>query len=197
MLHTMIGPDDEPKRASILFVCTGNICRSPAAERLISGLGNSQITVSSAGTRAMVGAPISAPMVPLLISAGADPVHFRARQLTESLLRSSTLVLGMTRAHRAEAVGMWPATVRRAFTLLEFARLLTSVDLTHLRGRSVAERLEASVPLAVAQRTPVHSAQPADNDIADPFRQSDREYERAFSQILEAVRTVETLMAGN
>mgnify|MGYP002738687724 CR=1 FL=1 len=46
----------------ILTVCTGNVCRSPAAERLLEHTLNPSVTVRSAGTRALVGEPIHPPM---------------------------------------------------------------------------------------------------------------------------------------
>ena len=59
---------DPPFR--ILTVCTGNICRSPVAERLLqAGLGDA-VAVSSAGVRAVVGDPIHPGMVALLERSG-------------------------------------------------------------------------------------------------------------------------------
>ena len=51
---------------SILVVCTGNVCRSPAAERLLASKLGSTVQVASAGTHALVGQPISEPMAALL-----------------------------------------------------------------------------------------------------------------------------------
>ena len=80
----------------VLFVCTGNVCRSPAAERLVrrgidvavGGIaGLSGVTVSSAGTWALVGEPISPPMAALIAGDGADAKGFAARQLTADIVR--------------------------------------------------------------------------------------------------------------
>ena len=51
---------------SILTVCTGNICRSPAVERLLTRKLGPTVSVSSAGTHALVGHPIAEPMASLL-----------------------------------------------------------------------------------------------------------------------------------
>ena len=51
---------------SILAVCTGNVCRSPAVERLLASKLGPTVSVRSAGTHALVGHPISEPMAALL-----------------------------------------------------------------------------------------------------------------------------------
>src|SRR3954465_11561123 len=117
-------PVPPEKRFQILCVCTGNICRSPAAERLLTSRLGPEVEVSSAGTQALVGEPMSPPIDQLVQSAGAAAGGFLARRLTERLMQSADLVLAMTRAHRGDVVELWPQAVRRAFTLREFARLL-------------------------------------------------------------------------
>ena len=61
---------------SILAVCTGNICRSPAVERLLASQVAPSVSVSSAGTHALVGHPISEPMATLLRQAAVEPEPF-------------------------------------------------------------------------------------------------------------------------
>ena len=73
------------KPFSVLAVCTGNICRSPPVERLLTGgLGDdTDVSVASAGVGALVGDPISTPTAALLHQAGVSPDGFAARQLTD------------------------------------------------------------------------------------------------------------------
>ena len=112
-------------RTRCLFVCTGNICRSPAAERLlrrdldrtVGGIaGLSGVHVSSAGTGALVGEPITPPMAQLVAGAGGDVERFSARQLTASIVRGADLVITMTSAHRRRdghpRAGRGPADLR-------------------------------------------------------------------------------------
>src|SRR6187200_3227962 len=89
---------------SILTVCTGNVCRSPAVERLMRREVGATISVSSAGTHALVGHPISEPMARLLRRSGVDERAFTARQLTEKLVKEADLVLALTRAQRSLVV---------------------------------------------------------------------------------------------
>lgn len=82
----------------ILMVCTGNICRSPMAEVLLADrlrkLGI-EVTVSSAGLRALVGAPADPLALELIQKRGLDLSAHRGRQLTREIIHASDLVLVM------------------------------------------------------------------------------------------------------
>jgi protein-tyrosine phosphatase len=174
---------------SILTVCTGNVCRSPAVERLLARDLGPTVFVSSAGTHALVGQPISEPMARLLRSNGVDETKFAARRLTESLMKDADLVLTLTRAQRSLAVELWPPAVRRTFTVREFARLLEELDWSALRDGTPAERLGAAMPLAAAQRG-LRRASAQDDDVIDPFRLSDDIYAASFAEIASAVNVI-------
>lgn len=173
----------------ILLVCTGNICRSPTAALLLGTALGPSVEAASAGTYALAGAGIAEPMAVHLREQGVDSTHFVARQLSEDQVRGADLVLAMTRGHRAASVEVWPASVRRAFTLREFARLLHAVDGSELPDGVPAARLAASVPLASAQRHQLKQPTELD-DIADPYRGSAADYLSAFTEIDEAVRSI-------
>jgi low molecular weight protein-tyrosine phosphatase len=179
-------PDD---RFSILTVCTGNVCRSPAVERLLASKLGPTVSVASAGTHALVGHPISEPMAVLLRNSGVEDVPFEARRLSEQMLREADLVLPLTRAQRGLVVDLWPAVVRRTFTLREFARLLDQVNGSVLPAGSPAERLRAAVPLVAAERGRLR-ASPDDDDVVDPFRLSSDVYADSFAQITSAVDVI-------
>lgn len=174
---------------AILAVCTGNVCRSPAVERLLAlGLGP-EVRVKSAGVRAVVGSPISTPMADLLRAAGADCQGFVAQQLTEAIVAEADLVLALTRAHRAAVVELVPSAVRRTFTLRELARFATAVGADALPDGPVAERLEALLPLAAAQRGRV-PVDPRDDDVVDPIGGGTRLYALSFGQLRPAVDAI-------
>ena len=174
---------------SILTVCTGNVCRSPAVERLLARDLGPTVFVSSAGTHALVGQPISDPMARLLRSNGVADGAFVARRLTESLIEGSDLVLTLTRAQRSLVVELWPPAVRRTFTVREFARLLDELDLSALSYGTLAARLGAAVPLAAAQRV-FRRASAQDDDVVDPFRLGDDVYAASFAEIISAVNVI-------
>ena len=174
---------------SILAVCTGNICRSPAVERLLASQLAPSVSVSSAGTHALVGHPISEPMATLLRQAAIEPEPFEARRLSEQMVKESDLILAMTRAQRGLVVELWPAAVRRTFTLREFARLLSWVDPSALPAGSPAERLRAAIPLAAAERGRERTS-PDEDDVVDPYRLSNEVYADSFTQILSALESI-------
>jgi low molecular weight protein-tyrosine phosphatase len=174
---------------TILAVCTGNVCRSPAAERLLANQLGPAVSVSSAGTHALVGHPISEPMAALLRRIGVEPEPFEALRLSEQLLKGADLILPMTRAQRGFIVELWPAAVRRTFTLREFARLLATVDPSALPRGTTADRLHAAIRLAAAERGRWRTS-PEDDDVVDPFRRADQVYGESFKQIRDAVEQI-------
>lgn len=95
----------------VLIVCTGNTCRSPLAaallERRLAAEGPDGITVASAGTGAMDGAPASEGAYLVALEAGLDLSTHRARLLTPELVREADLILTMSRTHlkRVEELG--------------------------------------------------------------------------------------------
>lgn len=170
-------------RFSILCVCTGNICRSPVAERLLAARLGPSVEVGSAGTFGVVGAPISEPMARRLRAADVSADLFAARRLRAPTANSADLVLALTKAHRSETVELSPALVRRTFTLLEFARLLEAMGPHELPVGTSAVRLRAAVPLLAARRSP----SPTSDDIDDPIGRPETVYERVFGEITQAV----------
>ena len=174
---------------SILTVCTGNVCRSPAVERLLGQKLGPTVSVSSAGTHALIGHPISEPMARLLQREGVEDRAFAARLLTEKLVKEADLVLALTRAQRRLVVDLWPPAVRRTFTVREFARLLAHVDPSALPDGTPSERLRIAMPLVVATRG-LGRTSAADDDVIDPYRLSDGVYAASFADIAAAVDTV-------
>jgi protein-tyrosine phosphatase len=103
----------------ILFVCTGNTCRSPLAEALaraeIARRGWKHVEAASAGLAAADGDPAARAGVAVAARAGLDLASHRSRQLTPGLAASADLILAMGSAHLAElrrlGVGERAATV--------------------------------------------------------------------------------------
>ncbi|NMM88412.1 hypothetical protein B2J88_29360 [Rhodococcus sp. SRB_17] len=129
----------------VLFVCTGNICRSPTAERLALAFAGEALIpdfrASSAGTRAVVGHPIEPTAADVLEGLGGDPTEFRARLFTKSIAAEADLILTMTERHRDQVLTLAPAQFKRTFTLREAARLARAAD-----ARGVSD-LAAARPL--------------------------------------------------
>lgn len=92
------------KRKKVLFVCTGNTCRSPMAEYLLRNKIKARKIrwwdVSSCGIRAEVGGTISKNSFAALAEKGISAEKFSPRQLTQKLIDSSTIVICMTAAQK-------------------------------------------------------------------------------------------------
>lgn len=148
----------------ILFVCTGNICRSPTAERLAAGLGvTAGVRASSAGTRAVIAHPMHPDAAQALMDLGGDPSDFSARQLTPAIATDADLVIAMTRAHRDAVLELAPRQLHRTFILTEAAALTTQFDpqdvkdLAALRPQLRAEYLD-DIADPIGREPEVHAA---------------------------------------
>ncbi|WP_204059369.1 arsenate reductase/protein-tyrosine-phosphatase family protein [Microbispora corallina] len=178
----------------ILFVCTGNICRSPLAERLtLSALGpDGPVVAASAGTRAVPGRPMDEGARRELILLGGDPEGFVSRPLTAEAVAAADLVLAASSEHRREAVALHPLAAARAFTIAEFGALARAVPAGDvLCHGDPARRAQVLVEQVRALRGLVRPEQP---DIADPYRGSRRAYRSAARRIAESLAVPLTLM---
>jgi protein-tyrosine-phosphatase len=102
---------DRPATYNILFVCTGNTCRSPLAEivtrQALEERGWDHVRVDSAGTSAVWGAPASEGSLYAAELSGLDLSGHRSQPLTYDLIENADIILGMTANHVAavEAMG--------------------------------------------------------------------------------------------
>jgi glycine hydroxymethyltransferase len=114
---------------SVLFVCTGNICRSPIAEGLFRRLlGNRQdIEVLSAGVHAVRGQPPSLYAVQVCEEEGADISDQRSQPLSSSLVDRATHIFAMTGAHVETIQTLFPQSADKIFLLREFEEAGTTV----------------------------------------------------------------------
>ena len=164
----------------ILFVCVGNVCRSPLGERLLAArLPVERFEVSSAGVGALVGAAMDPEAAGHLEAYGASADGFVARQLSTSMVQDSDLVLTATKAIRSRVLEDAPAALRRTFTVLEFAALL---DVVTNDGDPVA-----LVRAAADERS---RAALEDYDISDPFRRGSEAHAAAAEQMAAAVERI-------
>jgi protein-tyrosine phosphatase len=114
---------------SIVFVCTGNTCRSPMAESIcktmlatrlhcsIDELEDRGVTVASAGLSAVMGGRPSPEAVVVLSEMGMDLSHHESQPLGFQLVRHADLIWTMTRAHRQAILAQWPEASSRVSLL--------------------------------------------------------------------------------
>jgi glycine hydroxymethyltransferase len=114
---------------SVLFVCTGNICRSPIAEGLFRRLlGNrKEIEVASAGVHAVHGQPPSLYAVQVCEEEGVDISGLRSQPLTAALIDRATHIFAMTGAHLETIQMLFPQGGEKSFLLREFEEPGTTV----------------------------------------------------------------------
>ncbi len=156
----------------ILLVCTGNICRSPVAERLMAyRIGPStEIEVTSAGTHALVDHEMDAPSALALRGLGVEPDGHRGRQLTTWLIEDADLVLTATVEHRDTVVELLPASADYCYTMREFAQIgaLVAEAQAH-RPRRTADELRERVGHIAMQRGHLEVSATTGLNIGDPF----------------------------
>jgi protein-tyrosine phosphatase len=190
----------------ILFVCTGNTCRSPIAERLLrhkAAQAGLKLEVRSAGIAASDGAPVSENARILLERRGIE-ASGKAQSVTPELMDWAELVLTMTMGHKNALIQRFPDAVEKIRTLKEYA----IDDPETIRLRREAERLAGELQMKIALSEPIgdeerrrwvelERALPSD-DVADPFGGDLAVYEATADEIDRLLeRVLQKLTASN
>lgn len=165
-----------PKRKKIVFVCTGNTCRSPMAEVLLKArldaLGLKGFTVTSAGIQAKRGEGMNPKSVQVLAENGLSKEKFSATRLTDKLVREAFAIVCMTARQREYLMDFrWNALKKAGEEALEnnvysFAEL-AGYDVLDPYGRDIEcyryvfGLLSAGVDILVDKlNLPAHAYQP-------------------------------------
>ncbi len=111
---------------TILFVCTGNLCRSPMAagmlhQRLTAVGLDSQVQVRSAGVFSATGRSASEEAVQVMAERGVDISHHRSHELGVADIAQADLILVMEEAHRRSIFNLAPQYLHKVFLLSEMA----------------------------------------------------------------------------
>ncbi|WP_072689871.1 arsenate reductase/protein-tyrosine-phosphatase family protein [Rhodococcus marinonascens] len=164
----------------VLFVCTGNVCGSPTAERLAVAyaeeLGLTDLTAESAGTGALAGETMEPTAAQVLEGLGGDPSEFAARPLTSDLAVEADLVLTMTEGHRDQVLALAPDQLKKTFTLKEAARL--------------AEAADANTVADLASARPQYKSSGSPEDIPDPIGQDEETFLNVGSEIADLLGVI-------
>lgn len=113
------------KESNILFVCTGNICRSPIAEaiakRLWQGRARDKMKIHSAGTVALPGFKAAPLSIKMMKKRGIDINLHRSTPLTTKTIEEADLILVMEQEHRKQILHTSPSAEGKVFLLKHFA----------------------------------------------------------------------------
>ena len=184
--------------ASILVVCTGNVCRSPIAEGALRAaledrLGDGAPAVSSAGTAGWEGSGAMPESVEAAAERGLDIAGHAARRLAPGQIRSADLVVTMAVEHREDVARLVPEASGRTFTLKELVRLLEALPAT---DDAASDTVPERVARADALRRSGFRGNPWDEDVVDPLGLPLDSYRAIAWEIDEWCRRLADVLVG-
>jgi len=141
----------EESMKKVLFVCTGNTCRSSMAEaiakKILCDMGRAgEIDFSSAGVYAIPGDKASCQAVQVMKELGIDLAGHRARRIDKKLIDQADIILTMTESHKAQVLSMHPEAISKVYTLMEYADGKTG-NIQDPFGQPVDEYRKCSIEL--------------------------------------------------
>jgi protein-tyrosine phosphatase len=136
----------------IITICTGNICRSPAAEFLLrqrlEAVASWQGSVHSAGIGALVNHPADENTQAMMLAKDIDLSAHRAKQLTLEHLRQADLVLVMEKHHRQAVIDLDPTARGKTFLLGHWIN--TEIPDPYRRGEEAHAEALRLIELAIS-----------------------------------------------
>jgi protein-tyrosine phosphatase len=175
---------------TIVFVCTGNRCRSPSAEGFTRALARGlPVEVTSAGTLDLGEVPALAETVAAARAFGVDLSTHKSRAMVSAGLERADLIVGFELDHVAAAVVEGNARRERTFTLPEIVRLLEGVAPA---PGDLEERARAAVAGAHRKRME-HDAFVPREEVPDPIGRPPEVHEQTANTVM---RLCERLIVG-
>jgi low molecular weight protein-tyrosine phosphatase len=167
---------------NVLFVCTGNLCRSATAEgfarREMQRHTGTPLRFISAGTHAVEGSPAASRSMTAAAERGAGLERHHARELTKRRVRASHLILCMAAEHRPYVLALDRSAVRRTFLIASFARAVSQWSWL------------ANSPAELVAMAAEHVREQPGDDIADPLGHPPEAYAACAERLDGLVTTV-------
>ncbi|HVF12894.1 MAG TPA: hypothetical protein VNA87_07400 [Actinomycetota bacterium] len=178
---------------SIVFVCTGNICRSPMAHAFCSqiiGQRDLEVEVASAGVLEAGSRP-TREGIEAMSEHGLDISPHRSSTIEEGLVPPPDLVIAMARDHSRRIADLWPELWPRTFTLKEFVRLAAQTG-----PRWAEEDVEAYLARVGSHRriSQLASMVSREDDVEDPIGRGLSTYRNCAREIKELVNALVELL---
>ncbi len=173
----------------ILFICTGNVCRSPMAEGLLRHMlrGRNDVQVASAGLAALEGMRATDAAIEVMAELGIDISTHVSQSMNSDLVRQADFVFVMTHQHQDTLQTLFPFAAEKTFLVREFeeARAGENKDIADPIGQSIdvyrrtRDQIRDALPslivfmdqtTAAARSATREAAGPATNEEARPLR---------------------------
>jgi len=178
----------------VLFICEGNLCRSPFAERVLAhaleGVPGPRIRIASAGFSPIEGLGIPPETARLIETLGGSAQGHQARRLHTVDVESASLVFTATRGQRSRAVQRYPRAVQYTFTMRQVAAVLGPAfahGLPPVDTSLPAEERAAAFAELMRTRRGLLGEDPALDDVIDPFGKPLRRHVQAASEMMPAL----------
>ena len=172
----------------VLFICTGNICRSPMGELLFrTYTQGTSLEVGSAGTHSLAGHSIDPSSKALMDAVGIDSSQFRSTQLTQDIADNSDLILCFEPEQRHNIVVIAPTALPYTFTLTDFSNMCAyCAQHNMITGVTIQERLQS----VIDQSMQIRPMLPPSATIPDPYRKNFEAFRSAARATNDAIRNI-------
>jgi len=161
---------------NVLFVCTGNVCRSPMAEGFLRAEGRERdlrVAVRSTGTHAWHGRAATIEGRRVMNELGTSIDDHRTREFDRELVDWADLIIALAFEHEREIIRDHPDAAAKTFTLKGFLHVLDELPVF----------TDASSWVAAASAAREATEPPTDTDVDDPFGERQTAYQRVATEI--------------